>query len=70
VLETRTAEVVHLPEPTFDTPEPTPGCAECAVITRQWEGATSRKSPGYDPSKASDLIVEFKRHQGRRHVAP
>lgn len=54
---------IYLPEPTFANPEPTPGCDVCAALVRQWQAAKDPRSPAYDESKASDLIVELNRHQ-------
>ncbi len=47
----------------FGPPEPTPGCDVCGALARQIERAERPNSPEYDPSKATDLRVEMRRHQ-------
>lgn len=45
-----------------EPPNPVKGCDVCEALVRQWAAATNSKSPAYDPSKASDLVVEMNRH--------
>ncbi|QKN87610.1 hypothetical protein QEN63_gp25 [Streptomyces phage Vondra] len=44
------------------TPRPVTGCAVCAALMKQWRQATSPGSPAFDPSHATDLAVEIRRH--------
>nr|WP_237518843.1 hypothetical protein [Streptomyces sp. SID5910] len=53
---------VTLTDPFVRGPEPTPGCDVCGALVRQRREALNPKSPSYDLSKASDLLVEIGRH--------
>ncbi|QPB09653.1 hypothetical protein CPT_Spernnie_049 [Streptomyces phage Spernnie] len=46
------------------TQEPTPvsGCDVCFALFGQWKAAAKPGSPTYNPSKASDYVVEIGRH--------
>jgi hypothetical protein len=43
-------------------PEPQSGCDVCSALMEQWKTASKAGSPEYDPSFASDLAVEIRRH--------
>jgi hypothetical protein len=45
-----------------EEPKPAPGCDVCDALTRQRRQALDRTSPAYDPSHATDLAVEIRRH--------
>ena len=54
---------VELSDPlTWKEPKPTPGCDVCGACARQRREALDPGSPAYDPSHATDLAVEIKRH--------
>nr|WP_030181623.1 hypothetical protein [Streptomyces violaceorubidus] len=53
---------VTLTDPLKGTPVPVPGCDVCGALARQREEALDAKGRFYDPSKASDLLVEIGRH--------
>jgi hypothetical protein len=60
--QTTQEKPVRLPYPTFTEPEPVRGCDVCGACHRQWKQATDMSSPAYDPSHATDLAVEIRRH--------
>lgn len=51
-------------------PVPAAGCTECASWMSQWRQAVNPKSRAYDPSHASDLAVQIRRHphDGRKEA--
>lgn len=58
-----TTPPVRLMDPTdFGPPTPSPGCDVCAALEKQWRQATEVGSPAHDPSHATDLAVEIRRH--------
>ncbi|MFE2883182.1 hypothetical protein [Streptomyces sp. NPDC059272] len=62
-LETTMRDPVELSDPLECTePHPAPGCDVCGALLRQWHQAKEVGSPAYDPSHATDLAVEIKRH--------
>ncbi|GGN94361.1 hypothetical protein GCM10011579_093770 [Streptomyces albiflavescens] len=62
-LETTLRDPIQLTDPLSGDPEPTPGCDVCAALVKQWKSARNAKSLEYGLSRASDLIVELRRHQ-------
>jgi len=62
-LDTTLGEPVHLTDPLdAEPPEPARGCDVCGALMGQWRQATEAGGPAYDPSHATDLAVEIKRH--------
>ena len=63
-MATRTTQgrPVELPYPTSVEPKPVPVCDVCGACARQRREALDPRSPAYDPSQATDLAVEIKRH--------
>ncbi|MGW5093295.1 hypothetical protein ACWEQ1_02010 [Streptomyces nodosus] len=62
-LEKTLGGPVNLTDPlTADPPKPHPKCGVCAALYEQWRHAAAPSSTAYDPSKASDIAVEMKRH--------
>ncbi|GGX26537.1 hypothetical protein [Streptomyces chryseus] len=61
-LEWTMKDPVQLPEPVFSTPTPAQGCDVCASLERQFDKAADPRLPEFDPSKATDCLVEIKRH--------
>lgn len=59
---------VTLTCPLPERPRGASGCDICAALLKQWGQATEVGSPAYDPSHATDLAVEIRRHPhpGRR----
>jgi hypothetical protein len=53
---------VQLTEPSQGKPIPVPGCDVCKALAGQWGQAMEAGSPAYDPSHATDLAVEIRRH--------
>lgn len=63
-LERTLREAVELLDPAqYVDPVPTPGCDVCGALAKQLSAARTPHSPDYDVSKASDIVVELKRHQ-------
>ncbi|MET9409698.1 hypothetical protein ABZX90_28605 [Streptomyces sp. NPDC002935] len=42
---------------------PTPDCDVCGALAGQLRDARNPSSPDYDESRASDIVVEMRRHQ-------
>jgi hypothetical protein len=61
-LERTLSDPIHLTDPVYADPEPTPGCDVCASIVSQRKSALNPNSPDYNLSRASDLLVELNRH--------
>ena len=62
-LERTLRDPVQLMDPLADEPpKPAQGCDVCGALSRQWAQATEVGSPAYDPSHATDLAVEIRRH--------
>ncbi|PPS86481.1 hypothetical protein BZZ08_03448 [Streptomyces sp. MH60] len=60
---------VSLTDPLDEVAKPAPGCDVCGALARQREEALDASGRFYDPSKASDLLVEIGRHphkEGRK----
>lgn len=67
-LETALRDVpIQLTYPwAYRPPAPTVGCDVCSALARRIADADDPHSVNYNPSKASDLRVEMKRHQAGR----
>jgi hypothetical protein len=49
-------------------PEPKKGCKICTALHEQLQVVSDPRSPDYDPSKATDIRVEMRRHdKGQVH---
>lgn len=69
-LQRTLGEPVELTEPSMlDEPQAVPGCDVCGALKKQWRQATEVGSPAYDPSHATDLAVEIRRHPHPRKKA-
>ncbi|OEJ57884.1 hypothetical protein BGM19_07810 [Streptomyces agglomeratus] len=65
-LETTSREPVNLTDPYAHTkPKPATGCDVCASLERQFGEAADPRLPEFDPSKATDCLVEISRHPHR-----
>ncbi|MEY2241587.1 hypothetical protein AB8A21_01275 [Streptomyces sp. BF23-18] len=63
-LERTLRDPVQLLDPAqYVDPVPTPGCDVCAALARQLKEAREPHGPKYDASRASDIVVEMRRHQ-------
>lgn len=62
-LETTLRAPIFLTDPlTAEPPEPAPGCKVCSGLMKQWREAMGKGGPAFDPSRATDLAVEIRRH--------
>lgn len=63
-LERTLREPINLMDPArYAEPVPTPGCDVCGALADQWRDVRNPNSPNYDATRASDILVEMRRHQ-------
>jgi hypothetical protein len=62
-LERTLRDPIQLLDPaSYLEPVPTPDCDVCGALARQLKEART-SGPNYDLTRASDIIVEMRRHQ-------
>lgn len=61
-------EPICLGDPLEWGPKPVTGCDVCGALADQYAEYSDPRNPEYDPSKASDVLVEISRHphKGRK----
>ncbi|AKZ59228.1 hypothetical protein SAM23877_6183 [Streptomyces ambofaciens ATCC 23877] len=55
-------EPICLSDPLEWGPKPAPGCDVCGALASQYATFNNPSNPEYNPSKATDVLVEIGRH--------
>ncbi|SEC33708.1 hypothetical protein SAMN04490357_1753 [Streptomyces misionensis] len=60
----------YLTDPTtYEPPTPVRGCRVCGALQRQIDVVDNPRNKEYDPSKATDLRVEMRRHHSGKEAS-